>query len=143
MSKIIQKIKTVQKEVGLLQKDKKGYNYKYFDINQLIEKLEPILEKEELVIMQPLTNVGGRPAIETQVYSEDEEYKTTITLPDLDDPQKMGSAVTYYRRYSLVSLFFLRAEDDDGAKAKPKPAAKPVYNQAGVQTKRVDDGVPF
>jgi hypothetical protein len=38
-------------------------------------------------------------------------------LPDLQDPQKMGSAVTYYRRYSIQSLFTLQAEDDDGEKA--------------------------
>ena len=45
---------------------------------------------------------------------------STITLPDLTDPQKMGSAITYYRRYSLQSLFLLQAEDDDGNKGAEK-----------------------
>jgi hypothetical protein len=37
-----------------------------------------------------------------------------MALPDLTDPQKLGSCITYYRRYSLVSLLALEAEDDDG-----------------------------
>jgi len=44
-----------------------------------------------------------------------------IELPQNSDPQKLGSAITYYRRYTLVSLLGLQAEDDDGNSAKPKP----------------------
>ena len=37
-----------------------------------------------------------------------------IDLPNIQDPQKLGSAITYYRRYTLQSLLGLQAEDDDG-----------------------------
>jgi hypothetical protein len=50
--------------------------------------------------------------------------QSEVTLPDLQDPQKMGSAITYYRRYSLQSLFLLQAQDDDGEIAKPKVSKK-------------------
>jgi hypothetical protein len=40
-----------------------------------------------------------------------------MVLPNLQDPQKLGSAITY-RRYTLQSLLGLQAEDDDGNKAK-------------------------
>lgn len=36
-----------------------------------------------------------------------------LKLPDLNDPQKLGSAITYYRRYTLASLLGLQAVDDD------------------------------
>jgi hypothetical protein len=39
-----------------------------------------------------------------------------MVLPNLQDPQKLGSAITYYRRYTLQSLLGLQAEDDDGNK---------------------------
>ena len=37
-----------------------------------------------------------------------------LKLPELTDPQKLGSAITYYRRYTLASLLGLQAVDDDG-----------------------------
>jgi hypothetical protein len=52
-------------------------------------------------------------------------------LPEIADPQKMGSAVTYYRRYMLQSLLLLRAVDDDGniasGKATPPVSGKPAW----------------
>jgi hypothetical protein len=36
-----------------------------------------------------------------------------MKLPEILDPQKIGSAVTYYRRYTLQSLLSLQAVDDD------------------------------
>jgi hypothetical protein len=68
-------------------------------------------------VIQPLDNVEGRPAITTTIMdteSLDTEFSSTVTLPDIADPQKMGSAITYYRRYALQSLFLLQAQDDDG-----------------------------
>jgi hypothetical protein len=36
----------------------------------------------------------------------------------------MGSAITYYRRYTLASLLALEIEDDDGNEASKKPEVK-------------------
>ena len=110
------KINEIQKEIGVMKKDTQGYNYKYFDINQLLEKLSPLLAEKELTLIQPLTNINGRPAINTRIYKKGDIEPIidfTITLPDLIKPQDMGSCITYYRRYSLQSLFALEAEDDD------------------------------
>ena len=131
------KIQNIQKKIGVMKKDTQGYNYKYFDINQLLEKLTPLLHEEGLVMMQPLTNVNGRPAIQTIIYEQDENSKlgwvivsdTSITLPDLPKPQDMGSAITYYRRYSLQSLFALEAEDDDAQLDEKKKVTKKDYQQ--------------
>lgn len=44
-----------------------------------------------------------------------------------DDPQRAGSALTYGRRYGLLSLLGLAQEDDDGQAARaPKPAPRPT-----------------
>ena len=54
------------------------------------------------------------------------EITSCMALPDLTDPQKIGSAITYFRRYSLTSLLSLQCEvDDDGNKAS-KPTEIPV-----------------
>ncbi len=125
------KIRKIQQEIGKMQKDQKvefgKTKYKFFNIEQLLDKLNPLLDKYHLMIVQPLDNVeGGRPALTTAVMDlvdGDEKIviKKTIPLPDIQDPQKMGSAITYYRRYALQSLFMLQTEDDDGRSAKVDP----------------------
>jgi len=40
-----------------------------------------------------------------------------IDLPNGISPQQMGSAITYFRRYTLSSLLTLQAIDDDGQHA--------------------------
>jgi hypothetical protein len=48
-----------------------------------------------------------------------------IPLPATEDPQKLGSAITYYRRYAIVTLLGLvTEEDDDGNAASPPPVKK-------------------
>jgi len=120
------KIAKIQKEIGVMSKDKENpfFHSSYFDINSLLAQLQPLLEKHKLVIVQPLTNINERPAISTDVHDTENGkilIETTMPLPDLENPQKMGSAITYYRRYALQSLFMLQTEDDDdGNKASSK-----------------------
>lgn len=122
------KILKIQSEIGVLSKDKKNPFYKsqYFDINSLIAQLLPLLEKYKLTVIQPLSwvSVGDNvvPALQTSVYDAGNLLiGNTIPLPDIQDPQKMGSAITYYRRYALQSLFLLQAEDDDANATVKKP----------------------
>jgi hypothetical protein len=42
-----------------------------------------------------------------------------------DDPQGVGSALTYYKRYSILSILGLTAdEDDDGQAASPRSSTR-------------------
>jgi hypothetical protein len=54
-----------------------------------------------------------------------EILESYLTLPPITDAQKLGGAVTYFRRYTLVSLLSLQAVDDDGHEASRAPKAKP------------------
>lgn len=117
MKSLYAKLLNIQKEIGAIAKDSTNpfFKSKYFDINGLIAEVKPLANKLGLVIMQPLTTVGEKPAIETIIADpESGEVMSKITLlPENTDPQKFGSAITYYRRYALQSLLFLQAEDDD------------------------------
>ena len=122
------KILKLQTEIGVLSKTETNpfFKSKYLDINGLLAQLLPLLEKHQIVVVQPLSNILGKPSLKTLVYSWEGEGKVSnllleneIPLPDLQDPQKMGSCITYYRRYALQSLFLLQAQDDDGESAKP------------------------
>jgi len=128
---IYKKLLDVQKEVGAISKDSKNpfFKSKYFDINQLIEHVQPVLNKHGLVLTQPI-HEGSVSSVINDVDSKEgvNMIVSSLPLPQLTDPQKLGSCITYYRRYTLASLLGLQAEDDDGNKAskpsKPKPVEK-------------------
>ena len=121
---IYKKLFEAKKEIGKISKDSKNpfFKSKYFDINSLLEHVEPILQRHELLLLQPIEE--GK-VITTILDIESEKFfSSAIDMPDLKDPQKLGSAITYYRRYTLQSLLGLQAEDDDGNKAAKPP--KPI-----------------
>jgi len=92
------------------------FNSKYFDINSLLEALRPEMIRENLLILQPIEN----DKVVTRIIDVDnpaEFVESSMTLPDIADPQKMGACVTYFRRFTLGSLIGIEAEDDDGNKA--------------------------
>src|ERR1035438_7919074 len=106
MNKLLQ----FQQKVGAISKDSTNpyFKSKYFDINKLIEEIKPILNELELVLLQPLENINGKPALRTIIYDVNEGgcsviIDFTTPLPENPDPQKMGSSITYYRRYSIQS----------------------------------------
>ena len=123
---ISEKLLTIQKKVGKISKESTNpfFKSKYFDINTLLEHVTPILNEHGLIITQPLNGLSVESVI-TDIESG-EFITSALVLPELSDPQKIGSCITYYRRYTLQSLLALQSEDDDGNKAS-KPEAKKEY----------------
>lgn len=118
--KMYDKLRKVKIQIGSLKKDTKNDYYKsmYFDINSMLEALEPLLELEGLILLQPIQDgFVTSVIIDTET---NEEVVSSLKLPDIADPQKIGSCITYYRRYTLQSLLALKAEDDDGNSASNK-----------------------
>lgn len=146
---LVEKIGEIQQEIDPLVKGKKvsygkGVKYKFFDINQLLDKLLPLLEDKGIVVMQPIrTKVVGDDKVynvlETILTDGEDKIKSEIKLTDRDDPQDFGSDNTYVRRYALVSMLGLRAEDDDGqrvSKKKKKQDKKEAYRK---KLSKIDD----
>ena len=125
---IYKKLFEAKKEIGKISKDSTNpfFKSKYFDINKLLECVEPILQKHGLLLLQPLLeNKVFSTIIDVELFTSGIENRvdSSIELPNISDPQKLGSAITYYRRYTLQSLLGLQAEDDDGNLAS-KPQKK-------------------
>ena len=120
--KVAAKLFEIQKEVVTVSKtsDNPYFDSKYFDINKLIETITPLLTKNGLLLTQPMTvSSTGAPLLATVItdIESGESIDSVAVLPLESNPQKMGSAVSYYRRYTLQSLLGLQAVDDDGAAA--------------------------
>lgn len=118
----MKRILEVQKQIGVLGKDSKNPFFKsaYLDLNKLLINVTPLLHKEGLILSQPIKDGF--------VYSEIINAETgnvllssSIQIPEnLTDPQKLGSCITYFRRYTLKSLLAI-AEGDDDANLAAKP----------------------
>lgn len=118
----------VQKEIGAIKKDSENpyFKSKYFDINSLLEQVKPVLNEHSLIVTQALTSLDGKLALKTSILDADgiDGIIETCPLPEITDPQKAGSAITYFRRYALQSLLALEAEDDDANLASNKEEKK-------------------
>ena len=137
-----QKLLELQKKLPVITKDMKNpyFKSKYADINAYIKEIKPIATAVGLVLLQTIDvlkeNEGFVNVLKTQVIDPEsgEEITGRMLLPYVDDPQKQGALITYYRRYSIQSLFFMQAEDDDGnSVSTPSNDGKP---QSGGFTRR-------
>ena len=118
-----EKLAAVKAEVGRISKDSSNpfFKSKYFDVNSLLLHVEPIIQKHELLLLQPIQDGLVKSIIfDTKGFS----IESGIALPEINDPQKLGSAITYYRRYTLQRLLALQAEDDDANLASNKVGIK-------------------
>lgn len=122
----------LQKDMPTFQKDAINPHFKntYISLDKLMDGLLPKLHEHGFVLLQgPDQTVHGQPAIKTQLIHAATGQSVEGLLPlvlDKDTSQAQGSAMTYARRYALMSLLGLVAdEDDDGEKAsKPKRTVK-------------------
>ena len=65
----------------------------------------------------PIELGTGHIALETRlIHAESGQWISSVTIIPLpkNDPQGMGSAITYARRYSLCAMLGIITEDDDG-----------------------------
>ena len=114
----------IRRDIAAVNKSRKGYNYKYADLKDCHEALDPLLEREGGVwITEPHCTDDGRAGVAySAVHIESGTSRDgTLMLPMVDgDPQKAGSAITYSRRYALAIFGLLTEGDDDGKAATKK-----------------------
>lgn len=112
-----------QKSMGAAVKDSKNPFFKssYADLSAVIEAAMPALNAEGIAILQ-LNDVAmsGLPVVQTVLLHESGEFigsNTPVVVAKQNDPQALGSAISYARRYGLQSTVTLRSSDDDGEAA--------------------------
>jgi hypothetical protein len=99
------------------------YKSRYADLATVRDTVMPTLVKFKLAVLQLPSELDGHPALTTILMHESGEWvETTIGLrPVKNDPQAIGSALTYARRYALQALAGVAAEDDDDGNAASQP----------------------
>ncbi len=126
------------------------FKSKYADLSSVLEACKSALNENGISILQPHTStfnpVTGEEVhyVETLLVHESGEFFSSATKMEVakkNDPQSLGSAISYARRYGLQSLISLPAEDDDGEAAmgrtktsfsSTKPEVKPEEKKVEV-----------
>lgn len=99
------------------------FKSKYADLAEILNTVRPVLSKHGLAVTQFPAFEAGTAHVETILTHASGEWMSgTCSAPvQKSDPQGVGSALTYLRRYSLAAVCGLAQEDDDANSAlKPK-----------------------
>lgn len=94
------------------------FKSKYPTLNSVWEAAKDPLHENGLSLLQPIDIVGGQSVVKTiilHISGEKIESNCPIVCAKQNDPQALGSAITYARRYSLASIMGIMTEQDDDA----------------------------
>jgi hypothetical protein len=120
-----------KREFGPALKDKTNpaFRSKYADLGACLEAVEDALLAQGIALFQETSLDESGVTVETVLLHESGESMRfgKLHVPaSKQDPQGYGSALTYCRRYSLITACGIAPEDDDGqAACKPVQRATP------------------
>lgn len=104
------------------------YSYTYADLPTILDHVRPVLAKHDLAVTQNVAMAEGRLEVFTTIHHAGGEFLTfgPITGTSGGDWQKLGSAVTYARRYALTAALGIAGEEDTDANDIPAPQIQRV-----------------
>ena len=141
MKELYQALQKFQQQVPSLTRSKEGFNYDYTPLEEMISVIQPVLHKNGLMLLQPLS-VGhhGQTIIVTRLVHIESgqilESELPIFLPEDMGNKPMfawGGSLTYGRRYAIKMLLGLEPDMDTNTEdpkelkkeqVKKKPAVK-------------------
>lgn len=113
------------------------YKSKYMTLDNIVETIAPLLKEHKLLVFHNTKNKEVCTTV-CDIESED-KIVSKFPLPENNDPQKLGSAVTYAKRYNIGQLFnIVTDEDDDGNSVTQN---KPAYVQKTVQAQSSNSSI--
>lgn len=131
---IARAIIAIQLELKPLAKTKTNTEYgsSYVPLEEVAARAYEMLSKHGIGVMQPPTsNESGAGMLETiLVHKSGVSFsRTTRLVLGRNDPQAHGTSITYMRRYALMGMLGLTAENDDDDGNGALENAKPTKEQ--------------
>ncbi len=144
------------------------YSFRYATLDSILDLIRPALAKHELSMVQIIAPSTDTHTYNFSHYSNGQEFVKTVVINhecvtrilhssgqwietrvpiQVEGPgnQAFGSAVTYARRYSIVGLCLIAAEEDDdsnladGNHAEVKQPGKPMEQREDEPFQEVED----
>ena len=128
-----------QLQMGRAVKDAKNTHFKnkYADLASVMDACMSALNRNGIAVIQPTMEDEIGRYVETRLIHADSGDSLACRVPLIiakNDMQGYGSAVTYARRYGLMSMAGIAPEDDDG-----NAAAKSQADNAAWISKAIAD----
>ena len=106
------------------------FKNKFASLLAVANVVRPALAKHGLAFRQSVDILDGITCVVTYAFGTDkdngpmEKAMATVPIRVVDNPQQMGSALTYAKRYCLLAAFGLVGDEDDDGEAASKAAPK-------------------
>lgn len=112
---------------AVLNKVNPHFKNKFADLASVRDAVMPALTANGIAVAQTLdaTGEGAHFLLTRLMHTSGQWIESLCPISGAGDMQKMGSAVTYARRYSLSAICGIAADEDDDANAAQAPS-KPV-----------------
>lgn len=121
----------MQGELPLIVKARKGHNYKYADLSDIIQQIRPCMAKHGFGFKFSVAQDGACVEVTCNILHADGHVESNTVRVPLSTPvsatgkevlapqQMIGSAITYGQRYALIAAVGLQIgnDDDDGIAA--------------------------
>ncbi len=132
---------------------KKGglFKFKYADLASILKVVRPVLSKNNLLVYWKCKESGAVKCVLEHTPSKLEDISlvknknkrtSTVMIKSNDDPKTQGAAITYAKRYSLVALLGIVAEEDkDAPPEEKKSMSAKAFGDACERIKRGDNDV--
>lgn len=129
-----------QSDAPALQKNAINPHFKnrYISLDSLMDQILPVLNKHGIVLVQAPSVLNGEASLTTTLLhaSTGEKIEDTMFLTlERDNPQGQGSAITYARRYALMSFLGLVADEDDDAQSASTRSGRETTNKTDKPTR--------
>lgn len=99
--------------------------YSYVTLGKLVDTIAPVLDQHGLLLTQSVQVDGVRTYLNVVTEPNSASIMSTVPINSVGlNSQELGSAITYARRYGIITILGLvPEEDDDGAAASQAPEA--------------------
>lgn len=118
MKELYKALLEVQKELKTISKDSQGQFGSYASLEKVLETVEPVLHKHGLLLLQSGAVNENENVLSTSIVhveTEQEKVSSFVLKQDKQGPQGFGAALTYCRRYAILSLVGKATGDDPDA----------------------------
>jgi hypothetical protein len=123
-----------QKSMVAVSKDSQNpfFSSTYADLESVINAIKEPLNNAGIVFLQTIDHFDDLTILETRLLHKSGEWissHTPIVVKDKNNPQAMGSGITYSKRYALQAICGLPTTDDDGEAAMGRKKESPKEPQ--------------
>lgn len=109
---------TKNRHVDFTANNGRRIKYSYSDLPGILDMSRKSLSDNELSITHLTKNIPNAIILRAMLlHSSGQYFFSELQIPQIQDPQALGSILTYYRRYTVCGLLNIAADEDDDGQA--------------------------